>query len=210
MKKYDLYLFDFDGTLLDTRPALEYVFKTSYEHFGLPFDPKDTLEFARIPLQEGYYRLGGKPEVFKEFCDFIHDALDDHEALMNNSPFPDTIEFFKKIKSHNARFGIVTSNKVSHVKEVLDIMSLPYDMFDIWIGNQECHNFKPLPDPILEALKRGEYKGELSKVVYVGDAINDTLSANNAGVDAVLIDRIDAFKDSDKYTRIHSLLELFD
>ncbi len=210
MKKYDLYLFDFDGTLLDTEPALAYVFKTGYEHFGIHFDEKDTLEFARMPLEQGYKRLGGDMSKFIAFCDYIHDVLDHHEALINNHLFPDTKEFFELLKKSGVRAGIVTSNKVSHVKEVLEAMDLPYDAFDIFIGNQECHRFKPLPDPILEALKRGNYKGDLSKVVYVGDGINDTLSANAAGVDAVLIDRVDAFPDSDKYVRLHSLTELFD
>ena len=209
MKKYDLYLFDFDGTLLDTRPALEYVFKTAFEHYGLKFDPKDTIQFARIPLSESYKQLGGDPTKFIEFCDYIHDVLDHHEALMNNHPFPDTVEFFKLLEEKNIKAGIVTSNKVSHVKEVLDIQGLPYDSFIVWVGNQECHRFKPLPDPILIGLKQINYKGDLSKVVYVGDALNDTLSANSAGVDAVLIDRVNAFPDSNKYERVNSLLDLF-
>ena len=34
MQKYQLYLFDFDGTLFDTLPSSKYVFKKAYEYLG--------------------------------------------------------------------------------------------------------------------------------------------------------------------------------
>ena len=48
------------------------------------------------------------------------------------------------------------------------------------------------------------------EVVYVGDGMNDAISANNAGVDAVLIDRNNEFTESDKYKIIRNLKELFE
>ena len=47
MKKYDLYLFDFDGTLIDSMAALEYVFSYSYNQVGIKFDKDDTLNDLR-------------------------------------------------------------------------------------------------------------------------------------------------------------------
>lgn len=209
MKKYDLYLFDFDGTLLNTMPALEYVFSVSYEHIGIKFNKDDTVEFSRIPLDEGFNRLGAKKEKWEDFCKYIEASLDFPASLERNYPYPESMEFFKYLKDHNIQAGIVTSNKDKHVKEVLTVMGISLDTFKIYMGSKQYDNFKPHPEPILKALKKIGYQGNLDKVVYVGDGINDTLCANNAGVDAVLIDRIDAFKDSDKYIRIKNLMELF-
>ena len=75
--------------------------------------------------------------------------------------------------------------------------------------DKQYKKFKPHPDPILKALEMIKYDGDLSKVAYIGDAMNDALCANAAGVDAILLDRIDEYDDSDKYLRIHSLMELF-
>ena len=209
MKKYDLYLFDFDGTILNTMDALDFVFRASYEHVGIKYDSKYTVEFSRIPLVAGYEKIHGNPEKFPEFAAYIEKSLDFKEALESNKPYDDTYEFIKCLRDHHIRAGIVTSNKIKHVKEVLEVMGIPEDTFEIYIGNKEYTHFKPHPDPIHQALKKAHYKGELSRVVYVGDGYNDTLCANNAGVDAVIIDRIKAFPESEKYIRIENLLELF-
>ena len=42
----------------------------------------------------------------------------------------------------------------------------------------------------------------------IGDGLNDMISANNAGVDAILIDRINAFKEDDRYLKISNLWEI--
>ena len=209
MKHYKLYLFDFDGTLLNTMAALEYVFTVGYEHVGMKFDPKDTVEFARIPLSEGYKRMGGKPENWQAFVDYIQAALDFPKAITSNEPYEESLEFFKYLKEKKIHAGIVTSNKSSHVKDVLNVFDIPLDTFDIYMGNQEYKRFKPHPEPILMAIEASKKNYNLEDVVYVGDGMNDTLCANNAGVDAILIDRRNEFPDSDKYLRIKNLLELF-
>ena len=209
MKKYDLYLFDFDGTLLNTMDALEFVFQVSYGHIGMEFKHEDTIEFSRIPLNVGFEKMHAKEEDWPEFCKYIDKSLDFEEALERNHPYPETYEFIEYLRKNHIRAGIVTSNNVHHVQEVLEHLNIPIDTFEIYIGNKECEFFKPHPDPIFKALLQYERAHEKDKIVYVGDGMNDTLSANAAGVDAILIDRVNAFPDSDKYTRISSLMELF-
>ena len=210
MRKYDLYLFDFDGTILNTMPALEVIFSRTYEHVGMKFDPKDTVGFSRIPIDVGYQRMNGDPLKFKEFCNYLEIAIDLPEALISNHPYEETYEFIDYVRKNNIKTGIVTSNRTHHVKEVLDVMKIPTDTFSIYAGNKEYDKFKPHPDPIFKALEIGKYKGKLSDVVYIGDAMNDALCAIAAGVDAIIIDRYDEYPDSDKYIRIHNLMELFD
>ena len=209
MKKYDLYLFDFDGTLLDTMSALEYIFSVAYEHVGMKFDPSLTVEYSRIPIDVGYYRLGGKEENFKAFADRLHEAIDFPESMRRTKPYHDSLEFMEYVRKNGITTGIVTSNKASHVIDVLNMMDIPLDTFKAYIGNQDYKKFKPHPDPIFEALNKIKYTGDVSKVVYVGDGMNDALCANAAGVDAILLDRFDEYQDSDRYTRIHGLMDLF-
>ena len=51
MEKYNLYLFDFDGTLFDTLPSSKYVFKKAYEKIGISLNEDDVLGFTREPFQ---------------------------------------------------------------------------------------------------------------------------------------------------------------
>ena len=208
IKKYKYYLFDFDGTVLDTMPSLAYVFTVSYEHVGCKFDPKDTALFSRIPLDEGYQKIGANPDKWSDFCDYIRASLDFPETLKRNHFYPESQEIFQYIKDHNIYAGIVTSNNVSHVKDVLKVMGIDDKLFRIYIGHEEYEHFKPDPDPLLQALKK---MGNPNKedVVYVGDALNDALCAERAGIDAILLDRNNEYQNSPKYLRITNLKELF-
>jgi HAD superfamily hydrolase (TIGR01549 family) len=207
MKKYKLYLFDFDGTLVDSFPSLYVVFKDAYDAVGITITNDDIPQLSREPLAYGYFRLGGKPEDGKKFGQVLEEALDSVEALELTKIFPETLSMIEALKKEGVSIGVVTSNKVKHVHEVLNFFNIPLDTFDVYVGNEKVKNSKPHPEPILKAL---ELYGEIDNkdVVYVGDAINDTISANEAGIDAVLIDRINAFNESEKYIKIENLLEL--
>lgn len=210
MKKYDLYLFDFDGTLLDTLPSLDYVFKTSYESIGVSWDSSLTEEFSRIPLHVGYEKLGAKKEHWEVFCKTIDESLDHQKTIELSKCYPETKEFVKYLKDHNLKAGIVTSNNKKHVIEVLKVLGIDPNIFEVIIGNKECQRFKPYPDPILIGLEAFNYKGDKRKVVYVGDGNNDMLSAISAGVDAVLIDRENNAPLNKDYKIIHKLTDLFE
>ena len=209
MKKYKIYLFDFDGTLLNTFPALDYVFRYSFEQIGVPYDSNDLLEFSRQPLDRSYDKLQAPMEKWDEFIKNIDASLDHEAALKSNELYPETKEFIDYINKEKIYAGIVTSNNKKHVKEVFKEFDIPVHTFALYIGNKECHHFKPHPDPIIKALEHINYQGDLKDVVYIGDGLNDTISANAAGVQAILIDRDNIFPDKEEYIRIHSLMDLF-
>lgn len=209
MKKYKLYLFDFDGTVVDSFPSLYHVFDKAYKAVGITIQESDIPQLAREPLVVGYERFGGKEEDIPLFAKVIEEAVDSHDATIETITFPDSEKFFCYVTEHQIPCGIVTSNKIPHVKDVLEYLNLPYDSFVVFVGNQEIENFKPHPEPILRALEFLNYQGSLKDVVYVGDGLNDMLAAKRAGVDAVLVDRSNEFPDSDDYVRIKGLMDLF-
>ena len=63
--------------------------------------------------------------------------------------------------------------------------------------------------PIEKALELIRYKGDLSKVVYVGDSLNDVKAAVNAKIKPILLDRLDEFDEyKDRFEVIKSLDEI--
>ena len=108
-----------------------------------------------------------------------------------------------------ADLGIVTSNNVPHVRDVLKKFDMQKDFFNVLVGNREAPNPKPSPEPILKALEMINYKGDKKKVCYVGDSLNDCIAASKAGIVPILLDRDDEYKDA-PYQRIKSLRELLE
>ncbi len=211
MKKYELYLFDFDGTIVDSFASLDVIFKKSYAAVGISIDHEEVVRLSREPLDVGFWRLGGKKEDIALFAKTLEETLDSYDALILTKKYPETDALIKTIKEKHLLCGVVTSNKVKHVYEVLDFFNDPLSIFDYYVGNEHFKHYKPDPEPILIALKKAGYLNKKDRVVYVGDSINDVKSGISAGIDAVLVDREGNHKKiNDQYLVIQNLLELFE
>ena len=209
MQKFQLYLFDFDGTLFDTLPSSKYVFKKAYEKIGIELNEDDILGFTREPIPNSYQRVGGKKEEWSTFINYIEEYVNSKESINLTGIYDDTYDTIIDLRMSEADLGIVTSNNVPHVRDVLRKFDMQKDFFTVLVGNREAPNPKPSPEPILKALEMINYKGDKKDICYVGDSLNDCISAVNAGIVPILLDRDDEYKDV-PYKTIKSLKELLD
>lgn len=204
MEEFDTYLFDFDGTLVDSHDSLVLVFKGAYSKVEIDVDEKWVLRLMRIPLFQGYEELNAPDdeESRKIFGNEIIRLLDDPEVLKATKTYSDVREVLKELYSRGKKLGIVTSNNAKHVREVLDFINLDKNMFSVIVGNQETKLHKPHPDPILKGLEILNESKE--RACYVGDGLDDMRSAVNADVTPILVDR------RDEYNKEHSELIIKD
>ena len=208
MQKFQLYLFDFDGTLFDTIETSKYVFRKAYEFLGMPLDEDEVLQFTREPIPVSYQRMGAPIEKYDAFMEQIEKYLNTtKESIDLTDIYDDTYDTIIDLRMDEADLGIVTSNNVPHVRDILRKFDMQKDFFTVLVGNREAPNPKPSPEPILKALEMINYKGDKKDVCYVGDSLNDCIAAVNAGVVPILLDRNDEYKDA-PYLRIRSLSEL--
>ena len=210
MQKFQLYLFDFDGTLFDTLETSKYVFRKAYEFLGIKLNEEEVLQFTREPIPVSYERMGAPIEKYDAFMEQIERYLNTtKESIDLTGIYDDTYDAVIDLRMAEADLGIVTSNNVPHVRDILRKFDMQKDFFTVLVGNREAPNPKPSPEPILKALEMINYKGDKKDVCYVGDSINDCLSAVNAGIVPILLDRDDEYKDA-PYLKIKSLKELVD
>lgn len=208
MKSIETYLFDFDGTLVDSHDSLVEVFHGAYASVGVDVPEGYVLRLMRIPLIQGYEELGAPmtDEAMKVFEKNIRALLDADFVLKLTKSYEDVLPSLIKLKNKGKQLGIVTSNNVKHVKDVLRFLNIDEKMFDVIIGNDDTEKHKPNPEPIYKAMELLSLTDK-SKICYVGDALDDKKAALNAGVTPVLLDRADQYLDEDGIV-ITSLSEL--
>lgn len=209
MKQYKVYLFDFDGTLFDTLPSSVFVFKEAFKRKGVELKDEEILNFTRVPIPDTYKRLipDYNENDIEPFLDLITELVNSKKSNDLISIYGDTYETILDLKMSEATLGIVTSNNEKHVNDVLKKFDMDFGLFDVIVGNDTEKEPKPSPRPILAAIKGLRETFSHEEIVYVGDAINDVLAAENAGIDGILLDR-DGEYSSEKYTIIRSLSEL--
>lgn len=208
MKSIETYLFDFDGTLVDSHDSLVEVFHGAYASIGVDVPDGYVLRLMRIPLIQGYEELGApmNQEAMDIFEKNIRALLDEEYVLKLTKTYEDVIPMLNKLKSKGKQLGIVTSNNVKHVYDVLRFINIDKNLFDVVIGNDDTKKHKPNPEPIYKAMEILSLTDK-SKICYVGDALDDKKAALNAGVTPVLLDRDGVYGNEDGIV-ISSLSEL--
>ena len=203
---YELFLFDFDGTLFDTYDSSVYVFEEAFRRIGINIDKKDVLNYTREPIRDTYRKLVGSMDGYPSFIDSINKLVFSQKVVDMAEIYEDTARILTFLKEKNKLIGIVTSNAKDHLLDVLKRFDLD-KMFDVIIGNKEESEPKPSPKPILKALEKLNCLDK-EKVVYIGDSLNDVLAAYNADIDGVLLDRLGEFSNIREFKVIRSLDEI--
>lgn len=210
IKKYKVYLFDFDGTLIDSRDSLYLVYKKAFDAVGESVSKEETNIFMKESIEKTFLRKLPKYEIEQLllYKKIINSYINSEEVTHENKLFYDTLAMLDYIKENNLLSGLVSGNDSTHMKEVLSFLKIDPATFLTFIGHGEVKKFKPDPEGILLALKQLNYTGPLTEVCYVGDSMGDMMAAFNAGIDAYLVDRYNDYPLSNNYTKVNSLLDL--
>lgn len=184
MKKYNTIIFDLDGTLLNTLEDLLGSVNFALKKAGMNLR---TLEEIRGFVGNGVRRLvelavgeqqGRLEEVFQDFKE--------HYALHCNDktgPYPGILELLAKLKEKGFQMAIV-SNKYYDVVQELNQLYFQ-EFIPVAIGEKEGINKKPAPDTVEEALR--QLGSSRENCVYVGDSEVDIQTAQNAGMDCIVV-----------------------
>lgn len=184
--KYDLVIFDLDGTLLDTVQDLRAALNYGLERGGFP--AKTTAEMKRI-IGGGVrnHVKNAVPEGTPE--DVIDRVFADFKARYhahNNDttlPFLGIPELLRALKGAGIRLA-VNSNKLDEDSRVLIEAHFP-GLIDMAIGDREGVPRKPSPVSANEIMAALGVTPD--RVLYVGDGDSDVRTAQNAGTDGAWV-----------------------
>ena len=204
--QFDVYLFDFDGTLVDSRESLVPVFRAGFAAAGREVSEEEAERWMHLNLSQSLADSGVAEELYPAVIEATIAALDLPESLAMIRVFPDAVDTLRKLKERGKRIGIVSNNTASHIRLVLQTLNIDVPL-DCIVGSDMFEKGKPNPQPIEVALSLlGEQAG--SHVCYVGDSLQDPECGLNAGIGGVLLDREGAHSDYEGL-KIQGLEELF-
>jgi phosphoglycolate phosphatase len=193
---YKVYIFDLDGTLLDTLTDLAASTNYALREHGMP---ERSLDDVRRFVGNGVRKLmeravpdGADNPLFDEtFATFRLHYME--HALDTTRPYDGVPEMLATLKSRGCRIAVV-SNKMMAATQELCQHFFP-DTVEVAIGEHEAEGIrkKPAPDTVYAALSAlGVTKDH---AVYVGDSDVDIATARHAGLPCISV--LWGFRDRD-------------
>lgn len=181
MKRYPLYLFDFDYTLADSSNGIVRCFRNVLTRHG--YDGVDDLTIKRTigkTLEQSFTIMTGvtDPDTLALFRkEYVKEA--DQYMTVNTKFFPETLHVLKELKAEGARLGIISTKYRYRIWELMR-QYVQTDFLDIVVGGEDVNRPKPDPEGINHALSALNMRPE--DTLYIGDSTVDAETARNAGV----------------------------
>ena len=97
LKTYDVFLFDFDGTLFDTLESSIYVFEEAYANKGMKINREDILGYTREPIPYSYKRVVGSMEGYDKFIADIDRLVFSQKVVDMTEIYEDTTRVLAKL-----------------------------------------------------------------------------------------------------------------
>jgi phosphoglycolate phosphatase-like HAD superfamily hydrolase len=198
-------IWDFDGTLFDTYPAIAGVFLETLESFGISEDRQGVLKMLHRSLSDTYDHFSAKHSI--ERGKLRAEFVKNEEAMDVSivSPFEGAAGLLETIIS-NGGINLVYTNRGASTYSFLEHAGY-MKYFNEIITREDGFGRKPKPDCI--DYFADKYSMDKSCTLMVGDRIIDVLAAHNAGVKSCYFNshRIPIDTEPDIY--IDSLPELF-
>lgn len=181
--KYDLVIFDLDGTLVDSDLGLVKVGLELSKYFlpkkGVTVD--DYLYLNGPPLSESLALLFPDADVNEVIAKYYELAVD---SVKDVTIFPKTLETLKTLKQNKVRLAIFTSRHRRATDLIVKKFGLaPY--FELIIAGNDGFKSKPSGEAIKHIYE--ELDEKRARTLYVGDNWRDVLAAKDANVEIAFV-----------------------
>ena len=179
MSGFSTYLFDLDGTLIDSTELIMSSFRhTMRTHLGrVPADAEWRAGFG-TPLRPQLARFARDPDEAADMAaTYRAHNREHHDQLVK--PYAGIREVVTRLADQGVKLGIVTSKNRAATQHGLRHSALDR-FFEVLVTSDDVTEHKPQPAPVFEALRRLD--GSADRTVFIGDSPADCVAGKAAGV----------------------------
>ena len=180
---------DFDGTLLDSYPAMVRAFLASAAEFGIAITPERTLALMKGTLWHCCQVVGAENGVAPQELVTAFRLHEKDELLHGLPPMPGIPEALTALQDAGVKHYVATHRDMVS-RDLLEKAGL-LPCFSGFVTEEDKLPRKPAPDMLLHLMTKHDLNP--AECVMIGDRPLDTESGMAAGVLSVLIDPEDRF-----------------
>lgn len=182
-----LIIFDFDGTLCDTRHNIIVAFRATMERLGLEMRDEATCGATiGLTLRDGFrsmYTHMDDAEIDNCVETYRQIFAERRKELMPDL-FPGVKEVLEELHRRGHRLTIASSRLTDSLMLFMRHHNID-NLFEYVVGSDSVANHKPHPEPTIKTLEALHVAP--SEALVVGDMPVDVLMAHNAGVRAIAV-----------------------
>lgn len=184
--RYDTYIFDLDGTLLNTLNDLAASCNYALRSYGFPEHSVDDVRRfvgngVRLLMCRAIPDGDNNPKFEDCYACFREHYL--HHNLDTTAPYPGIMDMIKALNANGKHIAVV-SNKFYEATRAL-VRHFFGEEISVAIGERPDIHKKPAPDTVNEALRQLGVGRE--GAVYIGDSDVDIDTARNSGMPCISV-----------------------
>jgi phosphoglycolate phosphatase len=169
------FIFDFDGTLVDSEQAIYQCFQSITRRLA-----PERMEYAKNiligpPLRDTASEILG-PDHQDSLDEFVQlfIAMHDEQVIQHTQPYPDVIQVLKQLHDKNIPMAVATNKRQVPTQKLLDHFG--WNDYFSFIECSDSQNEMRNKDAMIQDIinQNVSFYGSY----FVGDTVNDGLSAN--------------------------------
>ena len=184
--RYQIAVFDLDGTLLDTLEELYLATNAALESYSLPRRSRDEVRMfvgngVEMLIRRAVPSCTDEETTLAVLADFktTYAAIcEDHTR-----PYDGILDMLRALREKGIRVAVVSNKFDAATKQLCQ--KYFGDLVEVAIGERAGVRKKPAPDTVYEALK--ELGMTATGAVYIGDSDVDIQTARNCGMPCISV-----------------------
>lgn len=199
--KAKYFIWDFDGTIIDTYPRSTRILVDTMREVGVEIDYDKYIVMLRDSFGKTKKHLNMSDELFDLYLKRACTLSEPHPT-----PYKDIPELLEAINKSGGKNFLYTHRDKSAL-EYLDLYDLRHLFTECITCESDCFVHKPAADVIEHLIKK--HRLDKEDTVMVGDREIDVLSGKNAGCKAILFDERRIYTETSADKKIYELCEIF-